>query len=330
MPIANRQAAPFSIDSPPAKFAPFHTLFETAFEINPGGTASETRSGINGGAEQPNWVTGFSFLPDPCHIPEILEHCTGRPPAYDGSAFPARESTKCVDDQPDYVEFYPSWAKVAERCTLQSRLSTDFVSRLRRHLDLVAPIAYEQEFFTGLNSPEDPDNPGTPINQSLQYDAVNLTAGALSTGDAMAQAVQYLATSGVGELGMIHAPPAIVSKWCATEQVWVDDDKRLRHCARGDYIVSGGGYSGQGPIGDPNETPPDGQYWVYTTGIVYKLVGNDLVVDDLEGMNDNGNVQTSSPDINDYSALIERPFAFVHDGCKPTGAILVDACTGGF
>jgi hypothetical protein len=321
--------AAFGDDSPPSKQLPFHGLREIAFEINPGGQAAETRPG----SSQPNWVNGFSFLPDPCHIPEVLDHCTGLPAAYDQvtNPYPAREPVKCIDDMPALVEHYPSWVKVAERCTLQNRLHVNFVDRLQRHLDIVSGIAYESEFMTGLNSPEDPANLGTPINQSLQHDAVDIGGGApYSTADAMALAIQHLTTTGVGELGMIHAPPAVVAKWCRGDSVYTDDDGRMRHCARGDYVVVGGGYSGQGPIGDPNEVPPPNNYWVYTTGLVYKHEGIDVIVDDETSPNNNGNVQTTEPDINDYSVLVERPFALFHDGCKQTGAILVDLCaTGG-
>ena len=95
------------------------------------------------------------------------------------------------------------------------------------------------------------------------------------------------AIGATGQMGLIHATPAVVASW-GFEHVETGDALRTTN---GTPVASGGGYIGADPVG--GSSPAAGQSWAFATGPVeVRLSDLILVGDDI-----NGTLDTSNNDV---------------------------------
>lgn len=87
---------------------------------------------------------------------------------------------------------------------------------------------------------------------------------------------QALGNCALGARGFIHAPVYLAEDWASEEFVKLSDPSdptsKFITNMRGDYVVGGSGYSGDGPEGHPLKDPADGFAWAYATGPVGVLL----------------------------------------------------------
>lgn len=87
---------------------------------------------------------------------------------------------------------------------------------------------------------------------------------------------QALGNCGLGARGIIHAPVYLAEDWASQRLARLSDNSDVASPlitnVRGDYVVGGSGYSGEGPNGHALQEPADGYAWAYATGPVGLLL----------------------------------------------------------
>lgn len=182
--------------------------------------------------------------------------------------------------------------------------------QVRRGLEVAAIKAFETDFWvilqnnTPIASGQDADATGGVLNPDPLGDATPVSPEV-----ALLQLSQARANCGTGARGMIHAPPYLVEAWAARGYLRENEDNgRLVTRSRGDVVVAGSGYTGQGPTGHPAETPPSGNTWAYTSPMV-GVIRSKIIF-----------VPSERADAVDYAANVIRWMA------RQTIAAQVDSC----
>lgn len=101
-------------------------------------------------------------------------------------------------------------------------------------------------------------------------------AVAMSPKQALQALTQALGSCSIGARGFIHAPVGLAEDWASqgliTPSDLSDATSKLITNVRGDYVVGGSGYSGDGPYGHALDTPAAGNTWAYATGPIGVLM----------------------------------------------------------
>jgi hypothetical protein len=115
---------------------------------------------------------------------------------------------------------------------------------------------------------------------------------------------------------MIHASAELVSLWAIYGGLQVDGN-RLVTLTRGTIVVSGSGYDGTGPSGDPNATPAANHTWAFASGLVHLRMSDIEVTPETmgEALDRTNNTVT-------YRAM--RYAAPIFDPCSGPSAVYVD------
>lgn len=130
-------------------------------------------------------------------------------------------------------------------------VSDEFANRAEIAMNAVESYAVEQQLSQGVGIGTNPFFADT--------EATILAGGAAVTPDV---GLAYLedAIGATGKQGMLHATPAVISRW------FDQDSFDALVTANGNKVASGGGYIGADPaLGD---TPAAGQAWAFATGPV--------------------------------------------------------------
>lgn len=172
------------------------------------------------------------------------------------------------NDRPGTYNVRPFAIDSVFECNASGFQVVDFRGRVERQLNAGTSKAVEYEFATGTLVPENPN---------LVTGATVLGGGvAFPATQAFALLGQYLSNTSHGGIGMLHAPTIVVDEWLQEfgGAAIKEQGDRLRSSNRGDIIVSGAGYPGQGPGGI---VPDVGQAWVYATSPVQYRLGEIFV-----------------------------------------------------
>lgn len=208
-------------------------------------------------------IGGYSITPENC-----VESSTWDPDcAIWGEDKPALTPTN-EDDRPGTYNVRPFAIDTVFECDAKGFQVIDYRGRVERQLAAGTSKAMEFEFSTGTL---------VPTNPNLVTGATVLGGGAaFSAKEAFALLGQYLSNTSHGGIGMLHAPTLVVDEWLQDFGTGAIKEQggRLRSMNRGDIIVSGAGYTGQGPGGI---VPDVGQAWVYATSPVQYRLGQIFV-----------------------------------------------------
>jgi hypothetical protein len=211
------------------------------------------------------WEAGFSWQAENCVVARAWSvDCS----QIDGTYTPATKSVAAI---PTIGENAPVTLELATLCSSAGWRQNDFVGRVTRQMEATTSNALESEFWTGVEN---------PTNQKLAAGAATTQLGggtAQTPALGLALLEQALATCMSGARGMIHASPALVSKWAYEGGALMVDGPRLVTTARGSVVVAGGGYPGTGPDGS---APAAGNTWAYATGMVQVRLGAIQVIPD--------------------------------------------------
>lgn len=259
--------APTPVEQPPVVKA-MHGLLSTASEaVDPAGT---------------RWFPGFEFAPRFCGDGGMWVPCADNvprnlnPDQY-GSGSGDVEQTKDAVDASDFVRFIPYVVWDQFTCTTRGFQVTDYKGTARASIELTQDKQIESELWTGqVMAAAGNDALGDPIeNMSLMgstpEDGVLNPGGAaapssVSPAVALALLQQGIANCGPGTRGMIHATPYLADLWGQTGAI-KDISGKLMTTTRGTLVVSGAGYTGEGPVSSPHVLA-DSEVWAYATGMV--------------------------------------------------------------
>lgn len=154
-----------------------------------------------------------------------------------------------------------------------------FKAIAKENLDLVAQKAIETEFWSGTISkgiitdvvpnPLEPNATNRYLASSLATDVTPVAGTGIKPRYGQALLEEAIGNASLGYQGTIHAPRAVASALRVKE----GKGGALR-TNLGTPMVAGSGYSKQGPDGT-NAAP--GKYWMYATGPVTVILGEDAV-----------------------------------------------------
>jgi len=186
---------------------------------------------------------------------------------------------KQVSVNPDDVLYCPPQHVLPYQCSSYGFPAADYEGRARRQIEVAKIKSIEAEFWTGSKVPHNPSlRRSTPNDDGHILNPGGAAAPtAVSPSIALMLLSQALANCATGGLGTIHATPATVERWVSTLNT-KSDDGRLSTLGRGDIVVSGSGYPGTGPLGQP--PPGPNEVWAYATGLVNIREGDTEVFPD--------------------------------------------------
>jgi len=227
------------------------------------------------------------------------------------------EQKKEYDGNQEPIEYAPFIIEVPYTCSSFGFQAADYEAKALRQIDVAKGKALEYEFWTGQ---KDPDNLnlvyGTPNDDDHILNPGGAAAPvAVSPGLALVLLSQALANCGTGSQGMIHATTGLAERW-GQLSMYNEDQVGLLLTSRCDIIVSGSGYPGTGPNGQPPPGPHE--VWVYATGMVAIRMGAPMLIPETfsEAFDRHTNTVTYRGEITASA---------VHDGCC-SFAVLVDIC----
>lgn len=157
-------------------------------------------------------------------------------------------------------------------CDAQQLRTIDFKGRCTRQLEAASGKGLEYELWTGAQS-------GSTGNPYLMSDNATVIGGGAAFGARQAWTLlaQSLANCGGGGVGVIHATTFIVEEWLYASggSAIREENGRLVSVGRGDTVVSGAGYTGEGPDGET--APGPHQAWAYATGPMRFWMGDPIL-----------------------------------------------------
>ena len=198
---------------------------------------------------QSRWWNSFSFEPENCGANRgIQDPCDAN-------------ETKSLTGSEDIVTIEPYVIWAGDRCSSFGWNARDYEARARRLLLACQSAQVEDEFWTGTKS--------TAEGWGNQHLANSATADVVTPGAAQSPQLalrcleQYLAECACGARGMIHATRQMVSAWSENGLVRREGGQILT--INDTIVVSGAGYDGSSPDGEPAAS---GSVWAYATSIV--------------------------------------------------------------
>jgi hypothetical protein len=242
------------------------------------------------------------------------------------------EDPKSAAEPTEDVFYDPPVLEIPYTCTTYSRLDFDeYRRRALENLEVGKSKALEYELWTGARVPTNPSLVGSTPNDN---DHILNPGGAAAPiavppGIALMLLAQALANCGPGKRGMIHATAALAERWMNTTAVmsvhpadWCFGPAEIPGCrilvtgGRGDIIISGSGYPGTGPLGQP--TPGPNEAWAYATGLVHVKLGEPHIYPDTMS-------EALDRATNTVTVRAETTAVAVWDLCC-SFAVLVDLC----
>jgi hypothetical protein len=235
---------PVPVDNPP-KREPATSLLQVARAIGTVVTETDERFG-----------QGIASDPDPCGTGGIFDPCL---PA-DVDAWACADGTGSDEDQPFALRVGVT------RTTLDQNV--DLRDRARRALAICEHGLIGSEFWTGALA----DASGWP-NVWLASPAATIVGydagpGPVNVLDSLAILEDHAVRCDCGARSMIHASPRLVTLWEGAGILRRESGLNLT--ALDSIVVTGPGYDGSSPTGDPQT---DTSSWAYATGLVEIRLG---------------------------------------------------------
>ena len=194
------------------------------------------------------WTNGAALWGDPDGLPETWDPCTTGTfrPKTDVSSF----------ETPDFAAFVAYLPVTCSSFTVASD-PDGFAQRAEVTLDATISFAVEQALSQGIPM---------STNPFLADANVNVLAAAATMSPEKGLAWLEDAVGATGRGGLIHATPAVTSRWFASFPLFEPEIRSTLYTPNGTPVSSGGGYKGSTPSGQAAATA--GKEWVYATGPV--------------------------------------------------------------
>lgn len=256
------------------------------------------------GADSDRWGGGIALESEACAVSvRIVDVCNT------GTFVTSQEPTG-----EGFQEYLPFAVQVEYQCSTLGFNANDYWGKALRALELHQSAAIERELLKGelakKASELSPDNP-VPNRWLADGTAVDVTpaGGAVKPKVGVALLEQALANNQGGAKGVIHSPVAIGS--VLADDYKVEDDT-LR-TPLGNTFITGAGYDGSGPNGEPQSGT---SYWLYATGAIGVRLSEPSVTPDTMP-------EAVDRRVNHITVVAERLAAATWDGCSHF-AVLVD------
>jgi hypothetical protein len=212
-----------------------------------------------------------------------------------------------TDSGSSYLDYVPFYIDVEDFASTFGILGEDRFARVIAELESVTQKAIEREFWEGKAAQAE-----TTANSNMYLTKSSLAtipvAGAFKPENALMYIEQAIASSPVGETGVIHMTRDVASI-LGSRLVYLKakDDKPAQIMTRlGTPVVIGSGYTGNGPIGDGNAAASSTNKWIFATGSVDVHLGKIEVVNDTLA-------QGADVTINNMRIKAYRPAAVLSD-----------------
>jgi hypothetical protein len=207
-----------------------------------------------------------------------------------------------------YDEIKPFFIEVQEDRSTLGFLGLDRIERIKRQCEAASQRAVEQELWDGaIRKASNHTNRALTTNPGV----VILNGGAaVSAKRALSILEQGIAeASHAGEQGIIHATRDVVAILSSNSQMLFHNKERDHlQTMGGTPVVTGSGYTGNGPDGATGATATVDNKWMYGTGTVRVYLGEvDVVNDNLAQAYD------VSGNANDMRLKAIRPAAVYFD-----------------
>lgn len=269
----------FEIPRPPIE-PPLHGLLDTAY-VPDLGDLSE--------ADREKWQSAISFYANPA---TCSDHVAPWLPSTDDPQNKAEQQTFV-----DATTFYSVVLTYSLECQVSSAAQLEANRKAAREALIAGTGQAVEAIFWGSNA----DGPlaeiyppigsnfsltgSTPLVTGytdgscagiLNHNPIGSDIIAYTPKQALLALTQALGNCGLGARGFIHAPVYLAEDWAEQGLIKPSDPtdrtSKLTTNVRGDYIVGGSGYTGEGPDGHVLATPADGFAWAYASGPVGVLL----------------------------------------------------------
>lgn len=194
------------------------------------------------------WTNGAALWGYPDGMPDTWDPCTTGTfrPKSDISSF----------QTPDFAAFV---AYLPVTCSSFSLASdpAGFAQRAEATLDATISFAVEKALSQGIPMSANPFLADAGVSVLASGAAMSPEKGLAWLEDAI---------GATGREGMIHATPAVTSRWFASFPLFEPEIRSTLYTPNGTPVASGGGYKGSTPSGQAAATA--GKEWVYATGPV--------------------------------------------------------------
>lgn len=208
----------------------------------------------HGQTEAARWLQGVKWNPWPC-----TGLAAGAPHDCDTETLAAITQTcETAETQVPFV------VRDAIKMSTLEYNDTEVEAMLRARWDLMVSAAFASELVSGAAS----------SGKSLRSEAVGNApadiaygSAAVTISKAVAVLEDHLASKIVGQRGVIHLPPGLLTL-AVTECDLVLGDGGFWETPNGNYVIADAGYNGTlGPTGQAAASALEG--WVYASGMVY-------------------------------------------------------------
>lgn len=253
------------------------------------------------------WIRGFEQEIDT--LPSYVRLLTVNDATVSGGQLTDNQSEQ------EYVRYVPFFIDVEDFNSTFSLPGQDRFASVVRQLETVTQKAVEYEYWEGVaarglvsTSPDVYDSGEDNMYLRKTGASTIPVAGAFAPDIALMYLEQAIASSPLGENGVIHMTRDIASN-LGSRLIYKkgDDEYSGRAMTRlGTSVVIGSGYTGTGPVGDQNAAASATNKWMYATGPV------DVHLGKIEIVNQNL-AQGADVTINNMRIKAYRPAAVFSD-----------------
>jgi len=240
------------------------------------------------------WIRGFSH--------EYLSLPTVRLLTEDGSSAQGFTNETLYED---FLDYKPFFIEVESFKSTFGLVGEDRFAEVKKQLEAATQRMLEYEFWTGDVSVADSNDNLFLTKSSAAQIAV---AGAHTADKALFHLEQVISSSPIGQKCVIHMTRDVASI-LGSRLVYVstDEGKSGRAMTRlGTDVVIGTGYTGDGPIDEPNAGASETNKWMFVTGPLDVHLGKIEIVNENLG-------QGVDASINDMRIKALRPAAVYFD-----------------
>jgi hypothetical protein len=243
------------------------------------------------------WIRGFSqehhATPSFVRILTVNDEDTGTPLADNDREF-------------NYYDYVPFFIEVESLQSSFGLLGEDRYDKVKKQLESVTQKAVEREFWEGVAAQAEVEANGNFYLRRSDSVAVPVS-GAKSPEVALMILEQAISESSVGASGVIHMTRDVASI-LGSRLLFIkkDDDRKIAMTRLGTKVIIGSGYTGSGPLEDPNTTASATNKWMYVTGKPRVHLGKiEVVPEEI--------AQGADTDVNDVILKAYRPAAVLRD-----------------
>lgn len=243
------------------------------------------------------WVRGFQYEWETRPTVRVLGVSDASTTSYGG------DLNVAPDNQKNFGDNEPFFIEVDDKRSMFDLPGEDRFARVLRQIETATPKAVEREFWNGATAQAEA-NSNLYLSKTALATVVH--AGTHKPDTALAHIEDALSGSPVGEAGVIHMTRDVASLLGDRLVLHTDGDEPYITTILGTPVSIGMGYTGNGPVGDPNAAASLTNRWIYATGPVSVVLGAAEVVNE-------NLAQGANATINDMRIKAFRPAAVYFD-----------------